>query len=816
MTNEKHEVAIGHLGLAIGHYPSPTMPPMPEPDTSHHPHHAELINPDGSWKYTNALIDQTSPYLRQHAHNPVDWLPWGEDAFELARQRDVPIFLSIGYSTCYWCHVMERQVFEHPQIAAQMNELFVNIKVDREERPDIDDIYMTATQVMTRRGGWPMSVFLTPPSAKSEDNPGLRPFWCGTYIPPEPMHGMASFPQVLSGLSNAWLTQRSVVIEQADQVADIVQQQLSADAAPTPIDLGIIDQCVAQIASTHDAEHGGFGDAPKFPQPTTTALLLAVQQRTGDETLGKMIEHALDRMARGGMFDQIGGGFHRYSADEKWLVPHFEKMLYDNGQLAELYIDFYGTIEDEQSAYPFGWVAKEICDYVIREMTDETGAFWSAQDAEVDGHEGGNYLWTPEQIDAAFGDNTIRAALAKLMYGVDLGPNFTDPHVPDAEPTNVLFLPDSLETMVSERGLGLDYLRRERNRINHDLLTARDQRPQPATDDKVLTSWNGMMIAGFAKVGAALGQPHFIEAAARSADAILAHLAVPEDQGGGLYRSFRDGAAQIPAFLDDYAHFIHGLLALHRYSDADDNYLDHAVRLTGIVIERFAHEHGGYYDTLADQPDLFVRTRSSYDGAVPTGNSQMIHNLIDLAEMTGDHAYAQRAGRDLQSFASALARQSVGMTHMIHALLKLLETAPQTLELEDTADAQSGVAVSITPNPATVADGVARVMLTLDIAEGLHLTAAGDDDDAAATTLMLLQHEGVTLDINWPQATMKQYAYADRPLPIYEGQIALPFTLCFAGEVPAQAQLQLGYQPCTDSACHRRAVQTLTLRLEQP
>ena len=339
------------------------MPQDSQNDHAHHPHHVELVNADGSWRYTNRLIDETSPYLRQHAHNPVDWVPWGDEAFEQARQRGVPIFLSIGYSTCYWCHVMERQVFENPAIAEQMNALYVCVKVDREERPDVDDIYMTATQLMTRSGGWPMSVFLTPPP--EEGVGGLKPFWCGTYLPPESMQGRPSFPQVLEGLSRAWNEQRDEVLEQAERLADAVTEQLGAQAQPAAIDPALIQRVANAVTQTYDPEHGGFGGgpgaAPKFPQPATPAFLLALQNDNGSEPLWQKIEHTLDRMARGGMYDQVGGGFHRYSVDTRWLVPHFEKMLYDNGQLAELYAAAYASHPDSDYRYEFGWIAKGIC-----------------------------------------------------------------------------------------------------------------------------------------------------------------------------------------------------------------------------------------------------------------------------------------------------------------------------------------------------------------------------------------------------------------------------------------------------------------------
>jgi hypothetical protein len=788
-------------------------------DHAHHPHHAELINPDGSWKHTNRLIDETSPYLRQHAHNPVDWYPWGDEAFAAARQRGVPIFLSIGYSTCYWCHVMERQVFESPAIAGQMNALYVCIKVDREERPDIDDIYMTATQLMTRRGGWPMSVFLTPPGAAGEDDAGLKPFWCGTYLPPEPMQGMPGFPQVLEGLGRAWNEQRDEVLEQAERLAQGVIEQLGAQAQPGPIDPLVINQAANAVVQTYDPEHGGFGGgpgaAPKFPQPATPAFLLALQNDTGSEPLWEKIEHTLDRMARGGIYDQVGGGFHRYSVDTRWLVPHFEKMLYDNGQLAELYAAAYTSHPDSDFRYEFGWVAKGTCDYILREMTDPTGMFWSAQDAEVDAQEGLNYLWTVAEVEQAIGDDGPPSGLALEMYGLDRGPNFQDPHAPDAEPKNVLFLPRPLFVLAAVGGTTVEGLREVRDAYNASLLEVRSRRQQPGTDDKVLTAWNGMMIAGLAAVGGTLDEPRFLDAATRAADTIAEHLAIPEEQGGGLYRTFRDGTAKIPGFLDDYAHYVHGLIQLHRYSGNGDDYLDWAERYTAMAVERFEHARGGYYDTLADQQDLFVRTRGTYDGAVPSGNSQMIHNLVDLFELTGNRGYAERAARDLMSFATPLRERGGAMLHMLHALHRLLKVAPDILETSTTSAGDDGpVQFAVEPETLALRDGVGTLAVTLRIAEGYHL-GAGDaaGDVVRATTLSAVDADNVTLRIHWPDGEQRVYPFADAPLAVYEGEVSLRVEVSVVGDVAESLTLQLRYQACTDRQCEPPATASVEVGL---
>jgi len=794
---------------------------MPQ-DHSHHPHHDELVNADGSWKYTNRLADETSPYLRQHAHNPVDWYPWGEEAFAAARERGVPIFLSIGYSTCYWCHVMERQVFEHPEIAAQMNELFVCVKVDREERPDVDDIYMMATQLMTRRGGWPMSVFLTPPGAKGEDDAGLRPFWCGTYLPPEPMNGMQGFPQIMTALSDAWKDQKPAVIEQSDRLSQGVAQALSEQAEPAPINPLLINQSAAVLMRTYDAVHAGFGDAPKFPQPATPGFLLALQRDNGSDELKAALEHTLDRMARGGMYDQIGGGFHRYSVDEKWLVPHFEKMLYDNGQLAELYTRAWAADPDGDHAAQFQRIAEETCDYVLREMTDPCGAFWSAQDAEVNAMEGGNYVWTAEEVREALDDDAL-IDLALKMYGLNQGPNFTDPHAENAQPVNVLYLPTTLAELAEAQGISLDDLLAMRERINAQLMTVRDARDQPGTDDKVLTAWNGMMIAGLAAVGGAFGRDDFIQAGARAAEAVVANMTIPEDQGGasgggGLQRTYRDGVAKIPGFMEDYAHFIHGLIQLHRFSNNGDDYLDWAERYTQQAIDRFANDRGGYFDTLADQSDLFVRTRGTYDGALPSGNSQMIHNLVDLYELTGNEDYAKRAAHDLMSFTTPMNQQGTAMLHMLHAMHRLIRSAPEVLEMLPAPPPQEPPVVISHPDGAvTLTEGKAALALRITIDAGYHISAAtAVDETLTATTLGVVGNDAVSLRLHWPEGERKEYPFADQPLEVYEGAVEVTVELTIEGDAPKTIDLMLAFQACTETVCEQPATRTLRVEIAGP
>ncbi len=754
---------------------------------------------------TNRLIHETSPYLLQHAHNPVDWYPWGDEAFAAAREQDKPIFLSVGYATCYWCHVMERQVFENEKLAALLNEHCISIKVDREQRPDVDELYMTATQLLTSRGGWPMSVFLTPPNA---DAPGLKPFWAGTYIPPEPMHGMSGFGQLVTSVARAWREQREQVLQQADQVAEAVAAHLTKGDTAGELSPGHVQRALDQLLHSYDPVHRGFGGAPKFPHPANLKLLQAMTRHDRAGQVIGPLSHTLESMARGGIYDQVGGGFHRYSVDEQWLVPHFEKMLYDNAQLIDVYTSAYAGDPNGHNAPLWKRVACETCDYVLREMLDESGAFYSAQDAEVAGREGGNYLWTPQQIEQALADEPELIELAMTMYGLDRGPNFRDPHHADAEPANVLYLPQHLDLIARQRPGGIERLTRDRQRINERLLAIRDRRPQPATDDKVLTSWNGMMIAALAHAGRVFNERRYLDAAARAADAVLEHLV---DDGDTLRRSMRRGEVSGLGFLEDYAYLVDGLIELALGQPAEARWLDEAQRFTHAAIERFSN-NGGYYDTLAHQRDLFVRLRSTYDGVIPTANSQMIHNLLDLYALTDLESWLSRAITDLRSFGRLLAEQGVALVHMQHALLRALEIAPGRIDHAagggeiQPSQAPPPVVAAVEPEVVDLRHGSAELAVHVHIEPGFHLTAAqATDAGLTPTTLEFDGDNALSLDVEYPGAVERRPAFADRPLAVYEGDITLRAHLRRRSDAPSSARprLMLRYQPCTDAACQQ-------------
>ncbi|MFN8661894.1 MAG: thioredoxin domain-containing protein [Thermomicrobiales bacterium] len=590
---------------------------------------------------TNRLATETSPYLLQHAENPVDWYPWGEEALARARAEDKPILVSIGYSACHWCHVMEHESFENPEIAAKMNDLFVNIKVDREERPDLDAIYMTAVQALTGHGGWPMNVFLTPDGT---------PFYGGTYFPPEDRQGMPGFPKVLEAVADAYRERREEVDENAEQIREMLRR--SAQELPLPRDLQgeVADEASENLARSFDARNGGFGSAPKFPQPAIIEFLLRQSKRASDTRAEVMARRTLDRMASGGIYDHLGGGFARYAVDAVWLVPHFEKMLYDNAQLASAYLAGFQAYHDAR----YRKVAEETLDFVARDMTGEHGGFFSTLDADTEGHEGRFYIWTPEEIDAALPAQD--AALIKTWFAVTPGGNF--------EGTTVLSTPRSLETVATEAGVTTEELAAAIERSVPALLAEREKRTRPGRDEKVITAWNGMMLRAFADGGRILQRPDFLEIARKNAAFVLENL----QRNGVLLRSWKDGDARISGFLEDYALFIDGLLSLYR-ATLEARWLEEALRLTEGMIARFASdENAGFFDAAADHATPITRSRDLHDGATPSGNAVAADVLLRLGAMTGNDAWTARATELLQSLATTMREHPLAAGRYLSAL----------------------------------------------------------------------------------------------------------------------------------------------------
>jgi uncharacterized protein YyaL (SSP411 family) len=589
----------------------------------------------------NALAAESSPYLLQHANNPVDWHPWGPEALARARAEDKPIFLSIGYSACHWCHVMEHESFEDDAIARLLNEHFVSIKVDREERPDLDHVYMTAVQAISGRGGWPMSVFLTP---------DLEPFFGGTYWPPTSRMGMPGFDRVLGSVIDAWQNRRDQAVEQARDLAQKIREA-TAETSPGELSAAPLRSAEAMIERIFDHRHGGFGGAPKFPHPMDLRVLLRAWRRHPREELLKMVTLTLDKMAAGGIYDHLAGGFHRYSVDERWLVPHFEKMLYDNALLAVCYLEAWQATGDTAHAT----TVRETLDYILREMTDAQGGFHSTQDADSEGVEGKFYVWRPAEIERVLG-----AAAAKTFcycYDVSDEGNF--------EEANILNRPKTLDQCAQILSRDPAELAAELAQSRQALLAVRSQRIAPALDDKVLVNWNALMIDALAQAGAVLGEPRYLAAARRAAEFILTELRRPD---GRLLHAWRNGRARFDAYLDDYAYLINALVMLYE-SDFDETWIDRAVELADVLLARFADPAGGgFYYTADDHEQLFTRHKDAQDSSVPSGNGMAATALLRLGKLTGRADYLTAAESTLAAFVGLMQQHPTAAGQLLLAL----------------------------------------------------------------------------------------------------------------------------------------------------
>ena len=596
----------------------------------------------------NRLSGESSPYLHQHAENPVDWYPWGDEAFALAQQRDVPILLSIGYSACHWCHVMERESFEDPATAAVMNDGFVNIKVDREERPDIDSVYMRAVQAMSGQGGWPLTVFLTPEGA---------PFYGGTYFPPEARHGLPSFRQILKAIQNAYSERRDEVSKNANELREILRRS-TAEAGEGPvtqegetlIGSALLDHAYRFLASRFDPTHGGFGGAPKFPQPVNLEFALRIHSRTGDEQALTLVTHTLRKMARGGMHDHLAGGFHRYSVDERWLVPHFEKMLYDNALLARVYLNAFQATGGSDLRE----VAESILNHLLRDMRDDGGGFYSALDADSEGEEGVFYVWTPAQIREVLDEGA--ASLFERCYDVSDSGNF--------EGKSILHLPHDLEAVARSEGMEPQSLREQLREARELLLKARALREHPFRDEKILASWNGMTLRALAEAGGVLGRESYVEAAVSGMDFVLTHMRRDER----LLRSYKDGEARIDAFLEDYGAVGNALVTVYEVT-LDPKWLDEIRWIADRMLELFwTEETGFFYDAPTDREELIVRPRDIMDNATPSGTSLGVELLLRTAHLLGDERHQAVAERALAREVGSLARYPSAFGRLLSSL----------------------------------------------------------------------------------------------------------------------------------------------------
>jgi uncharacterized protein YyaL (SSP411 family) len=613
-------------------------------------------------EFTNHLIHETSPYLLQHAHNPVDWYPWGDEAFAKARTENKPVLLSIGYSACHWCHVMAHESFEDEEIARLMNENFVNIKVDREERPDLDQIYMNAVQMMTHHGGWPMTVFLTPEGV---------PFYGGTYFPPQDRYNIPGFPRVLIGVAEAYKERPQDVSETGTSLLKELRRMSEGAGSDLPIEKELLDAAYTGIVRNYDATNGGFGGAPKFPPAMTLEFLLRTYARGRNEDALRMITHTCRKMADGGIYDQLGGGFHRYSTDARWLVPHFEKMLYDNALLSRLYLHHFQVTGAESSRA----TVEGVLDYVLREMTDASGGFYSTQDADSEGHEGKFFVWDIGEIRSALGETA--AALFCDYYNVTEKGNF--------EGKNILNVTRTVEDIAVANKVSVDELEQSLANSRRVLFEIREKRVKPDRDEKVLTAWNGLMLASFAEAGVVLNRPDYTNAARRNAEFVLSNL----QRDGLLLRTYKDGVAKFNAYLEDYAFFVEGLVTLYE-TTGELRWLHESLSLTDRMIEEFwDEENGGFYFTGKSHENLIVRSKDYFDNATPSGNSVAAGVLLRLAVLTGKDNYRNVAVAVFREAAESARRYPSGFGYLLSAIDFLLSTAKEVAIVGgDAADIQ--------------------------------------------------------------------------------------------------------------------------------
>jgi uncharacterized protein len=640
-----------------------------------------------SHKNTNRLVNETSPYLLQHAHNPVDWYPWGEEAFAQAKAENKPILLSVGYSACHWCHVMERESFENEKIAGVMNELFINIKVDREERPDVDEIYMNAVQMLTGRGGWPMTVFLTPDG---------KPFYGGTYFPPVDRHGLPAFPRVLAGVAQAYRERPQDIADSTAQILANLEKITHREETVRTLHVDTLEQAAANLAEHVDQTHGGLGGAPKFPNSMVFSLFLRQYRATDNVRYVELTTHTLRKMAEGGVYDQLGGGFHRYSVDERWLVPHFEKMLYDNALLARLYLEAYQVTHEPF----FRQVVEQILAYVEREMLSPEGGFYSTQDADSEGEEGKFFVWSRGEVMRLLGEEA--GEIFCRYYDVtDVG-NF--------EHHNILHPTVTLEQLAKMFHREVGDVQRLIADAKQKLFMVREGRIKPGRDEKILTNWNGLMLSAFAEAAKVLGNSRYGEIARRNADFLSTKLY----RNGRLLHSFKDGQARFNAYLDDYAFVAAALVDLYEATFARV-YLDRAVELTETLLAHFWDEkEGGFYFTSNDHESLISRSKSTFDGAIPSGNSVAVFALLRLSFLTETPRYLEKAEKTLRLFYDAMEQNPFGFSHMLAALAFYLRRPKEIVVLGDPqADAARALLAQIhgefVPN---------KTLMCLDIGRG--------------------------------------------------------------------------------------------------
>jgi uncharacterized protein len=732
---------------------------------------------EGVPKFTNRLAEETSPYLLQHAHNPVDWYPWGPEALETARREEKPIFLSVGYSACHWCHVMERESFESEEIARLLNEHFVAIKVDREERPDLDDIYMTATQMLSGSGGWPMTVFMTPE---------LQPFFAGTYFPPTDRWGRPGFANVLIQLAAAWHDRRADVLQIAGQVTERIAGAALPEGTSGRVDRDLIRRAIERMGRDFDDTWGGFGQAPKFPPSMRLELMMRQYRLQPDPKLLKMVTLTLDRMAQGGMYDQVGGGFSRYSVDDRWLVPHFEKMLYDNALLSAVYLQAF-----ELTGQPYyRRIATETLTYVMREMTGEGGGFFSALDADSEGHEGKFYVWSPEQVLAVLGSEEGRRF--NQVYDITPAGNFEGKSIPN--------LSRPVADWAREWRLEPDALWAQLDATRARLYEVRSQRVWPGLDDKILTSWNGLMIRSFALAYRVLGDEGYRDAAECAATFVWEHL----QQDGRLLRAHRNGQSKLNGYLDDYAFLAVGLIELSEATH-EARWLEAARTLAATLNRWFWDEaNGSYFFTSADHEQLLTRGKKAEDGAIPSGNSMAAIVLTRLGVLTGDADLIDRAGRILNGYAEWMERAPAAFPNLLVAVDGFITARASNVAAVTTSSTHVSVEVELPATPLPAGSPI-PVLVRLRIAEGWHINAHEPLQGYLLATAVEGGDGTVVLDtVEYPPPQIAQLAFSQEPLAIYSGTVTLNARFHFdPAAVPGEYQipLRVKYQACSDQQC---------------
>jgi len=741
------------------------------------------LREDGTPRHINRLILEDSPYLLQHAHNPVDWYPWSPEAFEHARREQKPVFLSIGYATCHWCHVMEQESFEESAVAELLNTHFVAIKVDRESHPDVDQIYMTAVMLFTGRGGWPMSSFLTPEG---------RPFFGGTYFPPGP------FTDLLRQVARAWRERRDEVETQAGNIARAVAENNRLDGRRGTLDPDIAERTVALLGESFDEVHGGFGLAPKFPQEPWLFLLLDQAERRGDARALEMLETTLGQMAQGGIHDQVGGGFHRYSTDYEWLVPHFEKMLYNQAQLSRVYLAAWRLTRKAR----YRRLATRTLGYVLREMSAPEGGFYSASDADSEGEEGRFFTWTLAEFRAVL--TPQEAELAKSIYGLSRIGNFEGRNIPHLE--------RSLEREAANRKLDEETLSRRLDQINFKLYQARGRRIAPLRDDKIITAWNGMMITAFAEAADRLGEPAYRQAAERAAEFLWRHN---HPSPGRLWRVHLEGRSSVAATLEDYAYLGEAMLALYGLTAAR-TWLERAGELAAALLHRFSDREGGGFYLNEAEAGITAMDRphdDGADGAIPSGSSVALRLLQGLWLRTGEQRYHRYAQELIGRFATAIERQPQAYGYMLTAIENLREG-----ELGARNYSAAGN-IRLSGQVLAEADGGLRLRVEIEIPPGWHINSGRPGNPVSAATCLALApgSDGWSLGkVDYPEGSLHKLAFQEQPISLYTGTVLLQAPLRHNNTLPPGGTLpvHLRLQACNEAVC--LAPEHSTLRLSLP